>query len=153
VWPSPQWHTGSNWQLALFTVPEVAEFAFRGRERELLTWFFWHAACNPTAVSQAHLQEYVDQIAKPGTLRAGIEYYAAAWRDLELNQTTMQTKLTMPVLGVGGRCNMGEGAAERLAPVAENVTSAVIERAGHWVSDEDPHALAEVLLDFFAASD
>src|ERR1700687_1652392 len=28
--PSPDWHTGSNWQLAFFTVPEVAEFAFRG---------------------------------------------------------------------------------------------------------------------------
>jgi hypothetical protein len=45
--PSPDWHTGSNWQLAFFTVPEVAEFAFRGRERELLTWFFWHGSCNP----------------------------------------------------------------------------------------------------------
>jgi pimeloyl-ACP methyl ester carboxylesterase len=151
--PSPQWHTGSNWQLALFTVPDVAEFAFRGRERELLTWFFWHSACNPTAVSQTHLQEYVDQIAKPGALRAGIEYYAAAWRDLELNQATMTTKLTMPVLGVGGRCNMGGRVAERLAPVAEDVTAAVIDGAGHWVSDEDPHALAGVLLDFFTTID
>jgi pimeloyl-ACP methyl ester carboxylesterase len=42
--PSPIWHTGSNWQLALFTVPDVAEFAFRGRERELLTWFLWHGS-------------------------------------------------------------------------------------------------------------
>jgi pimeloyl-ACP methyl ester carboxylesterase len=150
--PSPQWNTGSNWQLALFTVPDVAEFAFRGRERELLTWFFWHSACNPSAVSEAHLQEYVDQVAKPGALRAGIEYYAAAWRDLELNQASMQTKLKMPVLGIGGRCNMGERVAERLALVAEDVTAGVIEHAGHWVSDEDPHALAASLADFFTTS-
>jgi pimeloyl-ACP methyl ester carboxylesterase len=40
--PSPEWHAGSNWHLGFFTVPQVAEFAFRGRERELLSWFFWH---------------------------------------------------------------------------------------------------------------
>ena len=67
--PTPEWHTGSNWQLAFFTVPDVAEFAFRGRERELLTWFFWHGSCNPASVSQEHLDEYVDQISKPGALR------------------------------------------------------------------------------------
>jgi pimeloyl-ACP methyl ester carboxylesterase len=91
--PTPDWHTGSNWQLAFFTVPEVAEFAFRGRERELLTWFFWHGSCNPAAVALAHLDEYVDQIAKPGALRAGIEYYAAVWQDVEINKENMQRKL------------------------------------------------------------
>lgn len=149
--PAPEWHTGSNWQLAMFTVPDVAEFAFRGRERELLTWFFWHGSCNPAAISAAHLQAYVDQVAKPGALRAGIEYYAAVWRDLEINKENMQRKLTMPVIGIGGRYNMGPAAAAMLAPVAESVTGAVIEGAGHWVSDENPQALADVLLDFFAA--
>lgn len=151
--PTPLWHTGSNWQLALFTVPDVAEFAFRGRERELLTWFFWHSACNPMAVSPAHLQEYVDHISKPGALRAGIEYYAAVWRDLELNKQAMATKLPMPVLGVGGRYNMAENVARRLELVANDVACAVVENAGHWVSDENPQGLADVLLRFFAGID
>ena len=150
--PTPEWHTGSNWQLALFTVPDVAEFAFRGRERELLKWFFWHGSCNPSAVSAAHLEEYADQIARPGALRAGIEYYASVWRDIEINKENMQNKLAMPVLGIGGRHNIGEMAAKMLAPVAQNVTSAVIEGAGHWVSDENPVALAKVILDFCARS-
>jgi pimeloyl-ACP methyl ester carboxylesterase len=148
--PAPQWNTGSNWQLALFTVPDVAEFAFRGRERELLTWFFWHSACNPAAVSPKHLTEYVDQLAKPGALRAGIEYYAAAWQDLDDNKASMATKLKMPVLGVGGRFNMAENAARRLELVAENVAGVVIDTAGHWVSDENPTDLARALTDFFA---
>ena len=54
-----------------------AEFAFRGRERELLTWFFWHGSFNPTAISPAHMDEYVAQVSKPGALRASIEYYAS----------------------------------------------------------------------------
>ncbi len=148
--PTPQWNTGSNWQLALFTVPDVAEFAFRGRERELLTWFFWHGACNPTAVSQAHLDEYTNQLAKPGALRAGIEYYAAVWRDLADNAENMATSLAMPALGVGGRHNLGEMAAKAMTMVAGNVSTAVIDGAGHWVSDENPGQLSHVLLDFFA---
>ena len=147
--PTPQWHTGSNWQLALFTVPDVAEFAFRGRERELLTWFFWHGAGNPTAVSRAHLDEYVDQLAKPGALRAGIEYYAAVWRDLDINTENMATKLDMPALGIGGRHNIGDMVAKAMSAVATNVSTAVIEDAGHWVSDENPGDLTRVLFDFF----
>jgi pimeloyl-ACP methyl ester carboxylesterase len=147
--PTPQWHTGSNWQLAFFTVPDVAEFAFRGRERELLTWFFWHASCDPSAVSAEHLDEYVRHVSKPGALRAGIEYYAAVWQDMEANQSNMAQKLTMPTLGVGGRYNLGEMVGKAMSPVAESVRTAVVENAGHWVSDENPEGLSEVLLDFF----
>jgi pimeloyl-ACP methyl ester carboxylesterase len=148
--PSPDWHTGGHWQLALFTLPDVAEFAFRGRERELLTWFFWHASCNPTAVSAEHLTEYVDQIAKPGALRAGIEYYAAVWQDLESNKESLKTKLTMPVLAIGGRHNMAEMAAKAMGAIAASVKGAVIEGAGHWISDENPNDLSTTLLTFFA---
>ena len=146
---APGWHTGSNWQLALFTVPDVAEFAFRGRERELLTWFLWHGSFNPTPVSQEHLTEYVDQIAKPGALRAGIEYYAAVWRDMADNAETMKTKLTMPVLGIGGSHNAGPFVGKSLEAVADNVRGAVIPEAGHWISDENPVALCQTLLEFF----
>ena len=147
--PTPEWHVGSNWQLALFTVPDVAEFAFRGRERELLTWFFWHGSCNPTAISRAHLEEYVDQVSKPGALRAGIEYYASVWQDLEINKENLKTKLTMPVLCIGGRNNIGDMMAKAMAGIAESVSSAVIENAGHWVSDENPADLSDALLKFF----
>jgi pimeloyl-ACP methyl ester carboxylesterase len=147
--PTADWHTGSNWQLALFTVPDVAEFAFRGRERELLTWFFWHGSCDPTAISPAHMDEYVSQVAKPGALRAGIEYYASVWRDLEINKENMKTKLPMPVLCIGGRHNIGEMMGKAMSGIAESVRTAVIEDAGHWVSDENPKDLSAALLKFF----
>jgi len=147
--PTPEWHTGSNWQLALFTVPDVAEFAFRGRERELLTWFFWHGSCDPTAVSAAHVDEYVAQVAKPGALRAGIEYYASVWQDLEVNKENLKTRLRMPVLCAGGRHNLGAMMGKAMSGIAEHVATAVIEDAGHWVSDENPQGLSAALLQFF----
>jgi len=97
------------------------------------------------------LDEYVDQISKPGALRAGIEYYAAVWKDLEINTENMQHRLTMPALGVGGRYNVGEMVGKAMMAVADNVTTAVVEDAGHWVSDESPEALSQILLKFFDA--
>jgi pimeloyl-ACP methyl ester carboxylesterase len=62
----------------------------------------------------------------------------------------MQRKLAMPVLGIGGRCNAGEMVGKALAMVAERVGVAVVEGAGHWVSDENPEELSRILLEFFA---
>ncbi len=147
--PSPDWDSGSNWQLAFFTVPDVAERFIVGQERELLTWFFWHISCNPSAVSQNDFEEYVRQISKPGALRAGINYYAAVWQDMEHHKETARRKLRMPVLAVGGECSGGAGIAQSMQPLAENVRGVVIERAGHWLTDERPDALTRQLLTFF----
>ncbi|MCU0570813.1 MAG: alpha/beta hydrolase [Oculatellaceae cyanobacterium Prado106] len=149
----PDWTVGTNWQLSFFTVPDVAEFAFRGQERELLSWFFWHDSANPSAVSQEHFEEYVRHVSKPGALRAGIEYYAAVWRDRTNNQEFARRPLTMPVLGIGGQYGIGEFVAEGLKPVAQDVRSAVIPQAGHWLGDENPEVLAEVLQQFFIEAD
>jgi pimeloyl-ACP methyl ester carboxylesterase len=62
----------------------------------------------------------------------------------------MKNKLAMPALGIGGRCNAAEMVAKAMAPIANNVASAVIEGAGHWVSDENPRGLADALMLFFA---
>ena len=147
--PSPEWHAGANWHLGFFTVPQVAEFAFRGRERELLSWFFWHLSHNDPAVSAEHFEEYVRQISKPGALRAGIEYYAAVWTDKANNEVYGKQKLKMPLLAVGGESSSREYVGNLFQPVAEDVTSVVIPGAGHWLGDENPVALAGQLLAFF----
>jgi pimeloyl-ACP methyl ester carboxylesterase len=146
---TPEWHAGSNWHLSFFTVPQVAEFAFRGKERELLTWFFWHLSHNESAVSNEHFEEYVKQISKPGALRAGIEYYAAVWIDKANNEVLARNKLKMPLLAVGGESSSSQYVAMLFQPVAENVTPCIIPDAGHWLGDENPVFLAAQLNHFF----
>ena len=147
--PTPDWNSGSNWHLSFFTVPDVAEWAFAGKERELLTWFFWHISGNPEAVSNEHFEEYHRQITKPGALRAGIEYYAAVWKDLEDNRKFGEQLLQMPVLALGGEFSSGAFVEQLFKPVASNVTGGIIPQSGHWVGDENPDALSQILLDFF----
>lgn len=147
--PNPDWHSGSNWHLPFFTVPQVAEWAFRGKERELLSWFFWHLSNNESAVSAEHFEEYVRAISRPGFLRAGIEYYASVWVDQKDNTELAKNKLSMPLLAIGGESSAGTYVANLFQPVAEQVTGLVIPGAGHWLGDENPEYLAQQLLLFF----
>ncbi len=145
---TPDWHNGSNWHLAFFTVPDVAEFAFQGKERELLHWFFWHLAHDPSAIHPDHIEAYVQQISKPGALRAGIEYYAAVWQDAEDNKHLAETPLDIPILAIGGAASSGSHVERLFQPVGTHVTGAVVPQAGHWIADENPEALSQLLIDF-----
>lgn len=147
----PDWHPGSNWHLSFFTVPDVAEWAFQGRERELLGWFFSHIAINPGAVAGDDFELYVRQLQRPGALRAGIEYYASVWKDAESNKALAERKLAMPVLGVGGEASAAGWVAEGLKAVADDVEAFVVPGAGHWLGDENPTVLADALLKFFGS--
>jgi pimeloyl-ACP methyl ester carboxylesterase len=70
-----------NWQLAFFAVPDAAEFFIRGREKEMLSWYFFHASYSGTAaVSEDHLQRYTNEIAKPGFLEMDIDCRCRCWR-------------------------------------------------------------------------
>lgn len=147
--PNPTWDSGSNWQLGFFTVPDIAEHFLRGQERDLLSWFFWHTAYNSNAVSAEDFEVYVRALSKPGALRACIEYYAAVWRDAAQNQENAQYHLEMPVLALGGEHSGREFVLQGMQPLAVNVRGGVIERAGHWLTDERPDAVIEQLLTFF----
>jgi pimeloyl-ACP methyl ester carboxylesterase len=151
--PRPDWNAGSAWQLGFFTVPEVAEHFMRGRERDLLTWFFWHAACNPSAVTPEDFEEYARQISKPGALRAGINYYAAVWQDMADHKEAAGTKLNIPILALGGECSYGKKVFEAWRSLANDVHSGLIKDAGHWPADENPAEVARLVLEFFDGPD
>ncbi|WP_298143474.1 alpha/beta hydrolase [Flavobacterium sp.] len=145
--PVPDWQA---WQLAFFTVPDVAVQFIIGRERELLSWYFWHWSYNPDAISQEEFEIYVRQLQKPGALKAGFAHFAAVFADKEHFAKTSQTKLKMPVLALGGENGAGEFMLNGWQQLAENVAGGSIKKAGHWIVDEQPAELTKQLLAFFA---
>ncbi len=147
--PQPDWNLRSNWHLALFSVPEAAEWLCRGRERELLSWFFWHLSYAGSQVDSAHFEEYTRQLSKPGALRAGIEYYAAVWLDAQQNAGLRDRPLEMPALALGGGVSSGPALDKIWSKVFRNLRTRVIPRAGHWLGDENPEAVVSELTAFF----
>ena len=66
------------------------------------------------------------------------------------NQAGPADPISCPVLAVGAQAYLGDAVSKHLAQVARDVRGAVIPAAGHNIAMENPAALAQAYLDFFA---
>lgn len=137
------------WHLSFFTVPDVAIQFIAGKERELLSWYFWHWSNNPDAINQADFEVYVRQLQKPGALRGGFSMFASVFDDTEHFSETSKTKLKIPVLALGGEVAAGAYMVHGWQQLAEQVSGGMVPNAGHWIVDEQPEVLTQKLLEFF----
>jgi pimeloyl-ACP methyl ester carboxylesterase len=71
-------------------------------------------------------------------MRAGFAQFTAFSTDATDNKIFEQTKLTMPLLAVGGEKSFGALQAVIMRHVAVNVQEAVVPRSGHWLMEESP---------------
>jgi pimeloyl-ACP methyl ester carboxylesterase len=64
------------------------------------------------------------------------------------NEIFQRTKLTMPVLAIGGEKSFGATEAVVMRNVAVDVTEAVVPGAGHWLMEENPAATVTLIREF-----
>src|SRR5260370_781602 len=76
--------------------------------------------------------------AQPGGMRAGFAQFTAFSQDAKDNKIFEQTKLTMPVMAVGGEKSFGPLQAVIMRHVATNVQEEVVAGSGHWRVEEKP---------------
>ena len=92
---------------------------------------------------------YIDLIKRDrGTLRASFEYYRAIDEDIPANRARMQTMLPMPVLGFAGALACAGAVEDQLRVVADDVECHIIPDCGHFVPEETPEALLDLLVPF-----
>jgi len=142
----------------IYNNPGIWHFRFNGPTPEALvqgrerTYFdyFWNdfAADKSHSVPEADRKAYVTAYSRPGRMHAGWAYFVSfqqAARDFAL---LSQTKLTMPVLTIGGEKSLGEPLGQQTKLVATDVTVVVLKNAGHWVLEEQPKETTAALQNF-----
>jgi pimeloyl-ACP methyl ester carboxylesterase len=129
-----------------------AERLVEGRERIYLDRIWNDFSGDPGKPDEATRAFYAEQYAQPGAMRAGFAQFTAFAQDVEDNKVFQQTKLTMPVLAVGGEKSFGATEAAVMRNVATNVTEAVVPGAGHWLMEESPTATIALIRDFLSAT-
>ncbi|KAI1496927.1 Alpha/Beta hydrolase protein [Biscogniauxia marginata] len=155
--PAPFWDLYQNPQLAIFQVPDLAEFLISGREKGFLEWYFYHGSyAGPTAFSEDTVNRYATSLAKPGFLRAMFGPFAAATVGADarfLRDTLGRGPLDLPVLAMGGEASLGIESVLRqsFSPVSRDLETDIIPKAGHWIADENPVWVANRVLKFLAA--
>lgn len=141
----------TGWQFHFFSLPNLPELLLAGRERPFWTYFARRQMWDPSALTEGDIDEMVRSVEQPGGTRAILELYRSRQVDAEQNRPHYANPISCPVLAVGGEAYLGDAVAKQLAHVASDVRGAVITNSGHNIALENPNALAQAYLGFFAA--
>ena len=125
------------------------ETLVRGRERTYFDYFWNDFAADKThSIPEADRAAYTAAYARPGRMRAGWAYFVSFQQAAKDFALLSQTRLTMPVLAIGGEKANGEVLGKQMKLVATNATMIVLKNTGHWVLEEDPKETTDALLKF-----
>ena len=146
-----------GWE-AVYNDPHIWHFRFNGPTPEALvqgrerTYFdyFWNdfAADKTHSIPEADRKAYATAYARPGRMHAGWEYFVSFLQAAKDFSQLSQTKLTMPVLTIGGDKSLGEALGQQARLVATDATVIVLKDTGHWVLEERPKETTEALQKF-----
>ncbi|MCS7476822.1 alpha/beta fold hydrolase [Umezawaea endophytica] len=137
------WHFGFN------RLTDLNEKLVQGREHLYFGHQFATKAATPTTIPSYAVDVYVNAIVTdPRGLRASFAYYRALDETIAQNEHRKKTRLTLPVLALGGARYSGPLVAETMRLAADDVTEAILDDCGHYAAEEQPERFTEVLEDF-----
>ena len=143
--------TDRLWHFQFHRAPDVPELLTTGREQLYLERFYQDFAYDTGAIGPDAVARYVRAFSRPGAMRAGFEVYRAFPTDHAHNQAEVKRngKLKLPVLAMAGAHSAFAPFTEAMMrEVASDVTFRTVERANHWVPEENAERFAAEVLAF-----
>jgi pimeloyl-ACP methyl ester carboxylesterase len=131
-------------------LPTMNDQLVHGREGIFFGFIFDVEAFNklPGDTVRVYIDNLADSLA---SLRGSFGFYRAVDTTTAQNQQRATTKLTLPVLAIGGAESAGDMVGAAMALAAANVQTLVIPGCGHFVPDEAPKQLLAALIPFLTA--
>jgi pimeloyl-ACP methyl ester carboxylesterase len=121
----------------------------QGPERIYFEHFWNNFAADKThSIPEADRKAHAAAYARPGRMRAGWAYFVSFQKPASDFAELSRTKLTMPVLVIGGQKSLGEVLGQQMKLVASTVTVIVLPDTGHWVLEERPKETTDALVKF-----
>ncbi|WP_428946401.1 alpha/beta fold hydrolase [Pantoea sp. FN060301] len=142
-----------TWHFAFHMIADLPEALITGRERLYLEWFLKRKTACPDVFTEEDINEYLRVLCASGGLRAGLAYYrSVALSAAQNSELKAKGKLKMPLLAVSAEYGSIADMAAPLRPFAEDVSGVLIPHCGHFIPEEQPQAIAEVLSQFFVST-
>ncbi|MEU1836150.1 alpha/beta fold hydrolase [Micromonospora chersina] len=137
------------WNFGFFNLTNgLPEQLISGREPLWVDRFTDSIMLKKGSIGPEEAAEYARHLRDPAHLSASFGYFRAFGQDVADNAAYRARKLPMPVLAVGARASLGEQVAEQVRRYADSVTGEVVEECGHWLFEERPAELTDLLLPF-----
>jgi pimeloyl-ACP methyl ester carboxylesterase len=147
----------AGWE-AVYNNPAIWHFRFNGPTPEALVsgreriYFehYWNdfAANRNHSIPEVERAAYTLAYSRPGRMRAGWAYFIAFPQTAKDFAQLAQTKLSMPVLSIGGEKANGALLGQQTSLVATNATVVVLKNTGHWLMEENNSETTDALLKF-----
>ncbi|KAH8803573.1 Alpha/Beta hydrolase protein [Xylogone sp. PMI_703] len=151
--PAAFWDLYANWQLAVFSVVDAAEWFLSGKERQMVEWYIYHGSYSgATSFTEDIINRYTSAITKPGFLRGMLGPYdtkAIAAAASFFTATIGKKPLQMPTLAMGGEASLGPAAETLWKNLTTHLETAIVPKAGHWIGEENPVWVANRVRRFF----
>ncbi len=139
------------WHFSFFAAGEqLPETLITGHQYLFFRHFILQHATNKAVFTPELLGLYARSYAKPQTLHAAMEYYRALNETERRDEPLFATRLTMPILVIGGG---GEGGlktvlADQLKEYAVGADSHILPNCGHWLPEECPADVNRLVVNF-----
>jgi pimeloyl-ACP methyl ester carboxylesterase/quinol monooxygenase YgiN len=150
-WTDPD--AASPWFVGFSQIPDLPEHLVEGRERVYLDWLYQAFTATPGVPDERAVDEYLRTYSRPGSMAAALELYRTVDRQIEHNTRHASEPIAVPTLAVGGEHVFGAAVGDNLRDAAADLRTEVLDGCGHYVGEERPRELAELLLQFSGTVD
>jgi pimeloyl-ACP methyl ester carboxylesterase len=139
-----------SWYMLAFQLPWLPELLARSRG-----WWGWRRVfdeARPGVYTPQDIERYVEAWSQPGAPTGMINYYRAALRQTPRRAEARIRPVRAPTLVIWGERDRHLGAelAEPERADVPNLERVVrLPEASHWVHQDEPEHVSELLIDFF----
>ena len=136
------------WHIGFHQTRDLPERLVAGRQAIYFDHFFAGSAVDPDAIDDRDVAHYAGAYASVEQLRAVFEMYRALPANAEFNAAQREA-IAVPLVLAGGDNGFGP-LLPRIADALRrhgwsDVTTELIEHSGHYVADEQPEQVAELI--------
>jgi epoxide hydrolase 4 len=138
-----------SWYMFFFQLPKIPEKAASRND-----FAFVRKTFEADGVAREDIERYVDAIRVPGALTSAMNYYRSAIRRVFTGNVPKSKPIEAPVLVLWGDRDryLGSEMAEPPARFVPNARVVHLPEATHWVQNDAPEKVNELLVDFFRES-
>jgi pimeloyl-ACP methyl ester carboxylesterase len=137
---------GSLWWWLAALAPGLPEALIVGHERSFLEWFYNRSSVTPGSIEPAAVDEYLRTFAGTTAVLASLGVFRTVFSSIAQTRALLDDPVRVPIVGVGGERSRGGEIGRSLGRVATSVETAVLPGAGHFLPEERPEELTELIL-------
>jgi pimeloyl-ACP methyl ester carboxylesterase len=143
-----------SWYIFAFQIPFLPEFALTRAQGAMIRSMYRKGVVDPTNFGEEEIAPMIEAIRKPGAAAAAVNYYRSSVREglLHPKRSKGIRKIQAPTCLIWAKDDFALDyealvpGTEKLVPLLQLKT---IDQCGHFVHEEQPHKVNELLLGFF----